>query len=257
MQNENSRKEFIIEIQNLYKQGYSKTQIAMMLKTTRGTIRKYIDGNPDNLCIHGKRKKETYSLLDEYQHIIVNLLSQKMMYKDIFEILVQKGYKGKKTILFEYCKKCKMKYKIVKVPIIPRKYINRQEIIKHIWSKKEIDEKKKVMVYKKYPALIEVEACVVEFRNIYEKSSIPLLHSFLEKYSNSEISHLKTFANGIKKDIQAVEASIKYSYSNGFLEGNNNRLKVIKRIMYGRAKLPLLRIKVLSANIFLSNNTQN
>ncbi|NLY97583.1 MAG: transposase, partial [Clostridiaceae bacterium] len=33
--------------------------------------------------------------------------------------------------------------------------------------------------------------------------------------------------------------------SNGFLEGGNNRLKMIKRMMYGRARLPLLRAKVL------------
>jgi transposase len=46
-------------------------------------------------------------------------------------------------------------------------------------------------------------------------------------------------------DLDAVGNAVELPYSNGFIEGHNNRLKVIKRVMNGRAKMPLLRIKVL------------
>jgi len=47
-------------------------------------------------------------------------------------------------------------------------------------------------------------------------------------------------------DIDAVANSVTSLLSNGFVEGNNNRLKVIKRVMYGRAGTPLLTAKVVT-----------
>ena len=66
--------------------------------------------------------------------------------------------------------------------------------------------------------------------------------------SSAEASHLpelKSFAKGIQQDKAAVLAGLTLPWSNGPLEGHVNRLKLIKRSMYGRAKLPLLRQRVL------------
>ncbi|WP_263862455.1 transposase [Peribacillus tepidiphilus] len=49
----------------------------------------------------------------------------------------------------------------------------------------------------------------------------------------------------IQTDIDAVKHALSHSWSNGIVEGQVNRLKVIKRQMYGRAKLDLLEKKVL------------
>jgi hypothetical protein len=43
-----------------------------------------------------------------------------------------------------------------------------------------------------------------------------------------------------------VRAALTYNWSNGIVEGHVNRLKLIKRSMYGRAKFDLLRLRVLS-----------
>jgi transposase len=56
---------------------------------------------------------------------------------------------------------------------------------------------------------------------------------------------LKTFINGIRHDIEAVKNAIKYKWTNGLVEGHVNRLKNIKREMYGRASFELLRKKVI------------
>jgi transposase len=55
----------------------------------------------------------------------------------------------------------------------------------------------------------------------------------------------KSFAKGIQQDKAAVLAGLTLPWSNGPLEGHVNRLKLLKRSMYGRAKLPLLRARVL------------
>ena len=55
---------------------------------------------------------------------------------------------------------------------------------------------------------------------------------------------MKSFAEGLKRDIVAVENAVAYDYSNGFVEGTNSRLKMIKRTMYGRCRKQLLESKL-------------
>ena len=63
-----------------------------------------------------------------------------------------------------------------------------------------------------------------------------------------EASHLQafhTFVTGVQKDKDAVLAGLPLVWSNGPLEGNGNRLKLIQRSMYGRAEFDLLKLRVL------------
>ena len=62
------------------------------------------------------------------------------------------------------------------------------------------------------------------------------------------MTELRRFANGIRLDQAAVEAALTLPYSNGQVEGQVNRLKLIKRSMYGRANFDLLKARVLYAN---------
>jgi len=63
----------------------------------------------------------------------------------------------------------------------------------------------------------------------------------------SQIPELRRFAQGLLKDRNAVVAGLTLSYSNGPVEAQVQKLKVVKRAMFGRAKLPLLRQRLLHA----------
>ena len=63
----------------------------------------------------------------------------------------------------------------------------------------------------------------------------------------SGIEELSRFARGIQADYAGVAAALELPWSNGPVEGHVNRLKAIKRQMFGRAKFPLLRKRVLCA----------
>jgi transposase len=60
-------------------------------------------------------------------------------------------------------------------------------------------------------------------------------------------SLLASFARGIVNDEAAVRAAITEPWSNGQTEGQVNRLKVIKRQMYGRAKIDLLEARLIGS----------
>jgi transposase len=73
------------------------------------------------------------------------------------------------------------------------------------------------------------------------------LEAWLEAVEASQLAELRRFAQGLLKDKSAVIAGLTLSYSNGPVEAQVQKLKLVKRSMFGRAKLPLLRQRLLHA----------
>jgi transposase len=73
------------------------------------------------------------------------------------------------------------------------------------------------------------------------------LSAWIKDVEQSEVAELKAFARGLEQDGAAVSAALSQDWSNGQVEGQVHRLKLLKRQMYGRAKSDLLRAKVLLA----------
>ena len=61
---------------------------------------------------------------------------------------------------------------------------------------------------KTYPQLRELHACIREFREIYERKSMPLLYLFIDRYKKSGMKELSRFAEGLERDLDAVENSV-------------------------------------------------
>ncbi len=95
----------------------------------------------------------------------------------------------------------------------------------------------------------EREICMVKSTTGGEKSSLPSNQGFtvwIVRAFDSGVKELKSFANGLQKDFLAVKEATVSPWSNGQTEGQVNRLKLLKRQMYGRAKFDLLRARVLN-----------
>jgi transposase len=71
--------------------------------------------------------------------------------------------------------------------------------------------------------------------------------TWLEAVEASQIAELRRFAHSLCQDKEAVIAGLTLSVSNGPVEAQVQNLKLVKRSMYGRAKLPLLRQRLLHA----------
>ena len=77
--------------------------------------------------------------------------------------------------------------------------------------------------------------------------NVGALPSWLAAAQASAIRDFVSLPQGIERDRAAVEAALSREESNGQVEGQITKLKLITRTMYGRAKLPLLRQRVLHA----------
>jgi transposase len=86
-----------------------------------------------------------------------------------------------------------------------------------------------------------------EFVTMLKERRAETLDAWLKQAKESHAAELKSFANGILRDYAAVYAACSRPESNGITEGHVNRLKFLKRQMFGRAHLDLLRVKVLHA----------
>ncbi len=71
------------------------------------------------------------------------------------------------------------------------------------------------------------------------------LDSWLTQVEAQGVSELKRFAQGLKKDYDAVKAGLTLKWSQGQVEGQVHRLKLLKRQAYGRASFETLRKRVL------------
>ena len=95
------------------------------------------------------------------------------------------------------------------------------------------------------PVLQTAQRLVADFQRLVETHDIGALAAWLTAAQASDIPELQGFALGIRRDRAAVEAGITEPWSQGQTEGHVNRLKEIKRAMYGRANFDLIRLRVL------------
>jgi len=84
-----------------------------------------------------------------------------------------------------------------------------------------------------------------DFANLVRQRHPDQLDTWLERAIASCLQPLQRFAKGLREDYAAVKAGVTLSWSTGPVEGQINRLKMLKRQMYGRAHIDLLRQRVL------------
>ena len=107
---------------------------------------------------------------------------------------------------------------------------------------------------KQYPELAILYDLIKEFNRILFSKKADDLDQWIQKASSFEkLPDLISYANGLKQDYDAVRNAILYDYNNGLAEGSVTKIKLIKRIMYGRSSFQLLRAKVLLHELLYTN----
>jgi transposase len=96
------------------------------------------------------------------------------------------------------------------------------------------------------PNFAAMRHLVLSFRGILCNGKVSSLRKWMTKAGEAGIGVIRAFVRQLKRDMSAVENAVEQVWSNGPVEGHINRLKNLKRQMYGRAKFELLRARTLS-----------
>lgn len=107
-------------------------------------------------------------------------------------------------------------------------------------------------VLRSIPQATKVRELVQGFANLLSKNiaePVTQFQTWLRSAEEAGIHEFKRLANGLHQDLKAVEAALTLPWSNGQVEGQVNKLKLIKRMMFGRANFDLLRRRVILASV--------
>ena len=241
-------------VQELRSAGYSYRKIAKALGISRCKVSDFIHGEFESLC-----QVKFRSGMDMFHDYIVKSLQAGMCRTDVYNCCVMRGYQGKRNAAYDYMNKLIRHYNIEasvyksasEETVRKRKalqgydYITRARLFRFIWMKEDLSPDHKDYLFKTYPLLYELDRCVREFRRIFNENRMPLLYMFIYRYRQSGINALSVFATGLERDIDAVVNAVSFELSNGFVEGSVSKLKMIKRVMYGRCRRVLLAAKMI------------
>jgi transposase len=246
-------------IQQLHQQGWSLHAIAEELGLERKTVRKYLHA-PD--CPQPQRRPSRPSLLDPYKPYLLerwNAGCRNAM--QLLREIEAKGFGGKRSIVRAFLTQLRKaqglrpRSRNPSGPRIVGDPTQRPPTLRHLtWSiirrpdRREEDEQKQLARLLQINAeLTSVISLAQDFAVILREQRAEDLDAWLERAWESGLKAMRAFALSLGQDYAAVKAAASLPWSNGPTEGNINRLKMLKRQMYGRAKLDLLRQRVLAA----------
>ncbi|MBE1556321.1 transposase [Filibacter limicola] len=237
------------EVKSLQEKGYSIRKIADETGYTKKTIKNYL--SPDFNPIHGQYGVQRPGKLSPFRNEVIALRSKGTTYKEIYTSICKKGYTGSEAAIRQFIAKEKRLQGDLEddvtagsTEIVERKWLVKL-LYKPLNNVKAISQEQVKNVVEKYPLFGTLLRLVWRFKEILQSGEKELLHTWISEAAALELNELTSFLNGIKKDIDAVENACTPPYNNGLTEGSVNKLKTIKRIMYGRNSFELLRNKLL------------
>lgn len=247
----------IEEVRNLYKCGSSIDEITRKTGHISQTVIKYLkDGC--SLC-NGHYDERRPGKLAPYEKEVLELRAQGITYVKIHELISAKGYTGSVASLRMFMQKerCHMKASITAedqlVEYIPRKFLC-QLIYKKLEKIKGLTQEQYEATIKKYPILGQLYDLLKEFHRIVFSHKGDELDTWMETAAILKIDEMDTYLNGLRSDLAAVRNGIEQKYNNGLAEGSVNKIKLTKRIMYGRNSFLLLRAKLLLNEFYFKTN---
>jgi transposase len=118
-------------------------------------------------------------------------------------------------------------------------------ILRQSINQSEAETKAIELLKNQHPDLNTGISLAMDFADLVRRKQPDKLAQWLEKAEESAIRAITGFAAKLKDDLDAVRNGITYEWSNGQVEGQVNRLKMLKRQMYGRASHELLKKRFL------------
>jgi len=246
------RKQAVVErVRELARNGYSTSAIARETGKSYGTVKKYSDENfnPASV-IYGDKLK---SKLKAHTQEIDEMLRKGHQFKEILATLRLRGYDGAISTIKMYATrerrlmKAAIEKSLENTELLERKWITK--LLYHPLEKvNAITQEQYGRVIREYPVIGSILNIVRDFREIISSNRVRKLKGWMNRALRLGIDEIDSFVNGISRDFAAVKNAISLEFSNGLAEGFVNKLKVIKRIMYGRCSFSLLRNTLLPAD---------
>ncbi len=232
-------------VMKLYRAGASIKQIARDLALSRNTVRRWLRGEQPELCRPRMRSLDPWRVLLE-RRWAEGCRNGAQLWREARNA----GFAGSLRVVTEWTNRQRLASVVTAkvpghaAPPAPAARRVARILTADMPSLKEAERTYVERLLALLPALDVVRGLARRFATMVRARDAAALEPWLVEAANSELS---SFAQGLNQDEAAVRAALTLSWKSGDVEGNVTRLKLIKRQGYGRAKLDLLRARVLHA----------
>jgi transposase len=240
------------EVRRRHQQGHSERRIAREMKMSRKTVRRYLRRGS---CPEWTPSRPRRSSVDAHRDWIhARLAEGQTNVKELHRQLSERGFQGSYGSVQRYVsKRLGKRYdrgSTTSVPVPPQPSAKQLsfEWVRRPENRKPDEQARLDAIRGASAELAGALDLAAEFSQLIRKRSGGTLSDWLVRGEASSSPELRRFAEGIRRDESAVLAAITQRWSNGPTEGHVNRLKVIKRQMYGRAGFVLLRARVVDTS---------
>jgi len=241
------------KVVELSKLGGSIQGIARQRQISRQTVRKFIQAPsfPEQ-----QKHDQTKSAIDQYRPYLHQRWQEGCQTTgQLWRELQERGFTGSWMMVYRWVQlqrdeqgesadQSQPKTQTVTHKMAPRQLA---WLFLHDPDRLEKQEQQTLTLLRQDPRIELAYGFAQQFVTMMKEHDAKPLDAWLWACQMSGISDLVTFAQGLKQEGSALHAAFTLSYSNGPVEGKINKLKYIKRSMYGRSGFPLLRQKVLKA----------
>ncbi len=256
-----SRMVKFIEVKKLQLKGTRPSEIAKKLGIARQTVIKFCEMGI--LPERNNKHRNKYHLYSKY---VENEAATGKALVKIYHEICQMGFKGSLSPFYEHYKYLSDGHKgyrakdykpIIKKAetrslLVPIKLLS--SMVTHsIFSKKRsLEDEQLIELLSRFTWFNQMYEASTAFYELITGNDPDALIRWMKKFWKTKVNTLKAFITGIKMDFKAVKNTIKYNITNGITEGFVNKLKVVKRVMYGRAGLDLLKRKMIMEKILFN-----
>ena len=245
------------EIRSMKQSGLSKRAIKRQTGLHKRTIDKYLDENFNP--VHAMYGVKRVGKLTPHMQKIDSMLENGTKGTDIILSVQAAGYTGSagnvRHYISDWKRNRKQLYGKSNETKLNTETLERKDVLKLLF--RSLDEVKCISpadfdtLYTEYPCFANIHNLIWDFKNLLKSKDALRLFGWLKKAKDLNIREINSFVAAIERDFTAVYNAITLDYSNGLAEGKINKLKLIKRIMYGRCHFSTLRNKVLLLEINL------
>jgi transposase len=246
------------QVWTLHRQGWSGDRIGLRLGISRRTVCRHLrsEAFPERRT----RRDAGRSRIDPWQSVVMEHWNDgRRNGCTLLRELQRLGYRGSYATLMRYLRRLQVlqgstepdSSRPVLTAVAPRPELTPRTAAWTVLRREErrsAQDREVLAELRQYnPELDEAIALAEEFAALVRGRKPERLDPWLQRAQDGIVVSLRRFAKRLSADYEAVRAAVKLGWSNGPVEGQINRLKMLKRTMYGRAGLDLLGRRFLLA----------
>ncbi|WP_426514500.1 ISL3 family transposase [Dactylosporangium sp. McL0621] len=246
-------KERYYEVQQLLADGASRAEIGRRLGLDIQTVRRFADATSIEQLLANTHREGLIDPYKAYLHQRWNdgCTDTAVLHAEIRE----QGFRGSVQTLRRYLRPLRpiedgtrRHLRAPSTPPTPKPRRVAKWIMSDPATIRLEDRHKLDAIRRRSPALDTLAGHVHDFADMMHKLRGDRLPQWIATVLAGDVTELHSFAKGLQRDLAAATAGLTLPWSSGAVEGQVNRVKMLKRQMYGRARFDLLRRRILQPN---------